>query len=404
MTNILYSSMCCSTRLANEVLEKTKQDPGFQIIKFTQLLLKGINAQEGTMVTCLCGLRQKTKLFWHEKDEIEDSIKYHYLPTISIMLIRQLFLYLCAFVYTIKWAISHKGDKAIICDIFASSVSMGTRDAAKLLGIKTCAIITDIPGQVVTTINTKNPILKLLLKIRTPIGKRNLHKYDSYIFLTQAMNEVINKKGVPYIVMEGMVNNNEQLNNLNKQKPRIIFYAGALVEQFGVKALVDAIMLSKHQDIELHLYGDDKKSGFIEYIKKCSDKDKRIVYKGIAKNEDIVRAEQAATLLVNPRFTNQEFTKYSFPSKNMEYMVSNTPLLTTRLPGMPKEYNDYVYLFDEETAEGYAKKIDEILDLKPELLQTKGTEARQFVLENKSNIKQAYRVVTLLRDVIKDAK
>ena len=32
-------------------------------------------------------------------------------------------------------------------------------------------------------------------------------------------------------------------------------------------------------------------------------------------------------------------------------MVSGTPLLTTKLPGMPMEYWEYVYLFDNEKLE-----------------------------------------------------
>ena len=55
-----------------------------------------------------------------------------------------------------------------------------------------------------------------------------------------------------------------------------------------------------------------------------------------------VAEELKATLLVNPRPTTEEFTIYSFPSKNMEYMASGTPLLTTKLPGMPEEYHQYV--------------------------------------------------------------
>ena len=64
-----------------------------------------------------------------------------------------------------------------------------------------------------------------------------------------------------------------------------------------------------------------------------------------------------ATLLINPRFSNEEYTKYSFPSKNMEYMASGTPILTTKLPGMPKEYYEYIYLFEEESIEGMKNKM-----------------------------------------------
>ena len=81
-------------------------------------------------------------------------------------------------------------------------------------------------------------------------------------------------------------------------------------------------------------------------------------------------------------------------------MVSGTPLLTTRLPGMPAEYNDYVYLFDEETTEGYAKKIDEIMSLSPADLQYKGKAAKEFVLKEKNHIKQAQRVITMFKTVV----
>ena len=83
-------------------------------------------------------------------------------------------------------------------------------------------------------------------------------------------------------------------------------------------------------------------------------------------------------------------------------MVSGTPLLTTCLPGIPEEYNDYVYLFDNETTEGYAKKIDEIMNLSPEDLQCKGKAAKEFVLKEKNHIKQAQKIITMLKTIVHD--
>ena len=68
-------------------------------------------------------------------------------------------------------------------------------------------------------------------------------------------------------------------------------------------------------------------------------------------------------------------------------MVSGTPLITTKLPGMPKEYYPYVYLFDEETTEGYTKKLTEVLSMPDDILSNKGLSAREFVLKNKNNVK-----------------
>ena len=100
---------------------------------------------------------------------------------------------------------------------------------------------------------------------------------------------------------------------------------------------------------------------------------------------------------MNPRPTTEEFTKYSFPSKNMEYMVSGTPLLTTRLPGMPKEYYPYVFLIEDETIDGYAKALADALSRTEDELVNFGQKAKKFVLENKNYIIQTRRIIELIQ-------
>jgi len=88
--------------------------------------------------------------------------------------------------------------------------------------------------------------------------------------------------------------------------------------------------------------------------------------------------------------------KYSFPSKTMEYMASGTPVLTTVLPGMPKEYHPYVFLLEDETADGIADMLTKVLAHSDEELFQKGNEARTFVLEQKNNVIQARKILEML--------
>ena len=113
-------------------------------------------------------------------------------------------------------------------------------------------------------------------------------------------------------------------------------------------------------------------------------------------NHQVVEKEMGATLLVNPRPTVEEFVQYSFPSKNMEYMASGTPLLTTRLPGMPKEYYPYVYLLEKESAQGIADALRKILSNSDEALHRKGAEARDFILGTRNNVAQGQKILTML--------
>ena len=117
-------------------------------------------------------------------------------------------------------------------------------------------------------------------------------------------------------------------------------------------------------------------------------------------NEEIIVAEQKATLLVNPRYSTQEFVKYSFPSKTSEYMLSGTPVLTTRLAGIPDEYFQYLYTFDEETINGYANKLNETLSLPDIILKDKGVKAQEFVLKNKNNVIQSQRIKEFFKTLI----
>jgi glycosyltransferase involved in cell wall biosynthesis len=150
-------------------------------------------------------------------------------------------------------------------------------------------------------------------------------------------------------------------------------------------------------DIELHIYGSGK---FVKKLLEYQKKDIRIKYKGVVTNEEIIVAEQEASLLVNPRYSNQEFVKYSFPSKTSEYMLSGTPVLTTKLSGIPEEYFQYLYTFDDETIEGYAHKLNEILSLPHEELKQKGLKAQEFVLKNKNNIIQSQRIELFFKTII----
>lgn len=85
-------------------------------------------------------------------------------------------------------------------------------------------------------------------------------------------------------------------------------------------------------DYILEIYGDgDYRAELVELAAKHD----RIIYKGLVSRDVIVARQKQVALLINPRPSSYEYTQYSFPSKIMEYMLSGTPVLTTKLPGIP---------------------------------------------------------------------
>ena len=79
-------------------------------------------------------------------------------------------------------------------------------------------------------------------------------------------------------------------------------------------------------------------------------------------------------------------------------MASGTPVLTTRLPGMPKEYYPYVDFIEEESAAGIAAALKAVLTRSDEELFQKGQKARAFVLEGRNNVVQAKKLLDMLKN------
>lgn len=265
----------------------------------------------------------------------------------------------------------NKNKKAvIIADILNAPIALGAIWAGKLFRRKRIGIITDVPNILFQNGDTAYRITSNYV----------IKRCTEYVFLTEQMDELINQGRKPYVVIEGLVDQTEEMkprSQQDKYSHKVCMYTGRLQKIYGIPYLIDAFIKAGIPDAELHIYGRGDYQTEIEKISKVYP---QIKYCGEKENSYIVDEQKKATLLINPRPTNAEYTKYSFPSKNMEYMVSGTPVLTTLLPGMPEEYNEYVYLIRDETVDGLAETLQEVLGKSKDELWKMGQNARRFVL------------------------
>lgn len=396
--HILYLSALSSPKLIDEIYSFNKKDPGFAVQKFNRLLASGLvkNSEDVNVLSAApVGRHNSSKLFWHRGQETNDEIRYHYLNFINLPGLRQTCLTLGTFFRTLFWTISKpKKDRAVVCDVLNASIGSAAILACKITGTQTIGIMTDMPGLMVRF--ETNQKMTIVTRIATSLIKWCFRNYDKFVFLTEAMN-VVNEHLRPYIVMEGMSDGTmaEHNKTFEHKEIRTIMYAGGLHERYGLKKLIEAFMMLQQENLRLNIFGSGP---FVDELRdKYCKEDNRVIYMGVVPNSEIIKAELNASLLVNPRPTHEEFTKYSFPSKNIEYMASGTPLLTTKLPGMPEEYYPYVFLIDDETTEGYFHALAEALNKTDDELFEYGAKAKSFVLDKKNNRKQARRVIELIK-------
>lgn len=401
---ILYTSNICSENEFKRIYDMCDIKPMQSIQKFNTLLCKGLSERNKINLSILTGIpvnrKMCKKIWWKYKKEKESNIIYYYAFMINLPIIKFVTLFFSTIYITTKWCImNRKQDKAIIYDAFCPIIGNFSALIGKIFKVKVIALYTDVPKCMLDNLENKSYIKKFLKKMYNLLEIISNKLSDKYILLTEQMNEVVNRQHKPYTVIEGIVDDNKNFENKleNKNEYFTLLYAGGLYKKFGIENLVKAVETINDENIRLILYGSGEME--CELIEKYSE-NKKIQYKKTAPNEEIVKEEIKATVLVNPRFTNEEYTKYSFPSKNMEYMASGTPVLTTRLPGIPVEYNRFVYFIENETIQGIKKSIEGLMNKSKNELHQKGLQAQEFVLVNKNKTKQSEKILKLLEDEI----
>lgn len=391
---ILYLSALVSEQRVNDEFRRTGKNPGFAVQKFSRLLVKGMIANGADVLAFSKHINgDSNKSFMPSIKETEKGVNYRYIPYINVPIIKHVCLFFYSLLYITLWGLGNRHEKAIVCDVLSVSTTMGALVAAKINRVLCVAVVTDI-FSLMAKKNSRHQSFKV--KFASKLNALYSHSFDKYILLTEQMNELVNPKGRPYMVMEALCNSSiikDTCNQAVKAHPRVVLYAGGIHEIYGLKMLAEGFIKADVSDSVLVYYGS---GSYVEEYKKLCEKHPNLEYRGVVPNDEIVEAELVASLLVNPRFSAEKFAKFSFPSKNMEYMASGTPLLTTNLPGMPDEYHSFVFLFEKETVDGYAESIQRALSFSESELYNFGQKARQFVLTNKNNIVQAERVLKFL--------
>lgn len=256
-------------------------------------------------------------------------------------------------------------------------------------------IVTDLIEDALDFASNRTFLKRLQVKIEA-LAERNLFpKVDKFILLTSQMTERIPEAKGKYLVVEGIASLKERDAQpvVKVEQSRSLLYTGVLEEYAGIRVLVDAFMNVNRSDIQLIICGSGSDEN---YVRSAIASDPRIDFRGRVDREEAVKLQRECTLLINPRQPNGGITKYSFPSKTMEYMTSGTPMIGYHLEGIPKEYYEFMYSPKDLSIESLAECIQGTLLLSSETLHKKAMEAYQFVNGKKNSKEQVKRIVNFL--------
>jgi len=313
---------------------------------------------------------------------------------INILGLKHFFRYVSLKPYLKKWAKDSNNKKVLIGYALTGTFVRLIKYVKKInSNITTCIIVPDLP-EYMNTKNTTSIVYAFLKNAEINSIRKNMDFIDKYVLLTEHMKDFmnLNKK---YTVVEGVAS--DVFNNIepfeNKHDLKTILYTGTLNEKYGLINLVEAFKLIPYDNYRLVICGagDSEKRIFMEAQNDC-----RILFKGQQRRQDVLKFQKSATVLINPRSNNEEYTKYSFPSKILEYLSSGVPTIAYKLDGIPDEYDKYInYVIGNEISD-LASKIIELCEKNEDDLFSIGEAGKKFVLNNKNKVVQANKIMKLL--------
>jgi len=268
----------------------------------------------------------------------------------------------------------------------------------KYNNVRSIVIVTDLP-------EFKNDIIpswkKLFLDYDTHISKEEYNSADGFILLTKAMANKVIFNQQPYEIIEGLFtptsnSYNDSILQDNSDDIKTILYSGTLAKRYNIINLVHAVSNIQDKTIRLQICGSGNSK---DEILKLAEKNSRIEFLGELSREEVMKLQRKASLLVNPRTDEGDYTKYSFPSKTMEYLASGTPTILYKLPGIPDEYYNYCFSLSESGVTALQAKIEEVLSIsKPDLISF-GKKAQEFIYTQKNSQIQTKKLLKLINHI-----
>lgn len=260
---------------------------------------------------------------------------------------------------------------------------------------KSCVIVTDLP-QYMSTNN--NFFYRFAKYFDQKLIYHCLKKINGFILLSEYMKTQLPINTQPYIVMEGIYRSETDIHDIkaSERNNKIIMYSGSISKRYNIWDLIHAFKMIDNPELQLWLCGY---SDNITELSSIIRTDPRIRYWGLLTSLKVKEMQKKVGLLINPRYSKENYVKYSFPSKTMEYLASGTPTMMCDLPSLPKEYKKLVYLIKEESVMGIKKSIEQFFNISDEIRISKAMNAREFILRERTETPQSMKIINFINQL-----
>lgn len=231
--------------------------------------------------------------------------------------------------------------------LFVDGLNLSALMLSKLTTCKKVCICTD---RICDISGIKKKYSKRVLKLAK--------NFDAYLCLTDGLNNYYNVNGKPSLITEGIIQDRIPINH--KKYSNYFFYAGNLLEKFGINNLIKAFNLLANPEYKLLIAGHHHEQNleFLSLVNRSN-----VVFLGCIDNDTIFSLESNSIANINPRPVS-DLDLYSFPSKTLEYLSSGSTTISTKNPILYSKFKDEIIWAENNSVEELKKALAKALTTK----------------------------------------
>lgn len=335
------------------------------------------------------------RLAWRSQEFLSDQVVGQQLGFINIVFLKHLSRFISCMISGRRHMRMFHTDILLIHGVHSPFLWFARLVKART-GVTVIPILTDPPGVI---LESDRAIIKLMKRIDARAIRKSIRGMDGVVSLTKELGADL-APTLPKLVMEGILSptfTQLQLGAPPVREPFVIAYAGGLTNRYGVQSLVEAVQAFPGTNISLKVCGSGPLQ---EWVSRVSRDDPRVEYLGVLPIAGVIEVYRSAHLLINPRPITEDFVRYSFPSKMIEYMSTGRPVLTTRLPGIPEEYKPFVWFTTGDSTASLRAAVEHLVATPESTLNDRAREAQAFVQSRTSPNAQGTRIVHFARTLL----
>ena len=185
---------------------------------------------------------------------------------------------------------------------------------------------------------------------------------SGYITLTSGLNELFNKQNRANLTFEGVLENKAKAIDV-KEYGKYIFYYGELGDKYGVYQLIDAFNELENKNINLVLAGYHANN---EKLNKIAKENPRIKYLKMLSSDYISSLMNNSLLNIDPRPYSEDFDRYLIPSVVLDYLNSNSLTLSVKNSKLQKNFEESALWIANNEKEQLIEGINKALDMNKE--------------------------------------